>query len=461
MTSAWLVAALVVMVVGLVARGALPQPLWTMIHVVTLGVLSNAILQWSWYFARALLHLPAGDRHAGRGAVLRSVAFNVSLVGLVAAMWTGSTWGTVAGAGAIGAVIAWHGLAMVQAARTRLASRFAVVIRYYVAAAAFLVVGCVFAGFVTVAMFAQGAPAWLLAARDDVTLAHALVNVGGWVGLSMAGTLVTLGPTMLRTRMDPAAVTGAVRALPWLAGGIVVAATAACLGWMPGIALGLLIFAGALGVGIVVPLVRVALDKAPRTYATWTTTAGLAWVVVGLVAVAAGAFTAPDATALRTHDLSWLPILGAGGLAQVFIGALTYLMPVAIGGGPEASRVGMAVLETAWPLRVTVRNAALLLVTVSLAADSGLGTLWWAVVLACFAADVVAFSLAGVKQARARRALAATADATTRPDRTPPAPLPRTRQLGTNTAVLPAVLDANSRLRGEGDGIFMSGDDDE
>ena len=409
MTSAWMIAALVVMAIGLAARNVLPQPLWTMIHVVTLGVLSNAILQWSWYFARALLHLPAGDHRSSRDARARSVAFNIALVGLVAAMWTASTWGTVVGAGAVGTVIAWHGLALVQAARTRLASRFAVVIRYYVAAAGFLVVGCVLAGFVTVAMFAQGAPAWLLAARDDLTLAHALVNVGGWVGLSMAGTLVTLGPTMLRTRMDPGAVGSAVGALPWLAGGIVLAATAAAFGWTPGIGLGLLVFAGAAAVGIVVPLVREARAKAPRTYATWTTSAGLGWVLVGLVAVAVGAFTTRDAGSLSDQILPWLAVLGAGGLAQVFVGAMTYLMPVVVGGGPEAARAGMRVLETGWTLRVTLRNAALLLVALTVAGGGGLATLWWALVLACYAADVVAFALAGVRQGRARRAIAGAA----------------------------------------------------
>lgn len=404
MTSAWMVAALVALAVGLVDRRVLPQPLWTMIHVVALGVLTNAILQWSWYFARALLHLPAGDRRSGRDARVRAVAFNVALAGLVAAMWTGSVGGTVVAAGAVGTVIAWHGLALVRAARTRLASRFAVVIRYYVVAAGFLVVGCVLAGFITVAMFAQGAPGWLLAARDDITLAHALVNVGGWVGLSMAGTLVTLGPTMLRTRMDPAAVHDAVVALPWLAGGILLAATAACVGWMPGIGLGLLVFAGAAAVGVVVPLVREARAKAPRTYATWTAGAGLGWVVVGLVAVAVEALTAPDAGALLDRDLPWLAVLGAGGLAQVFVGAMTYLMPVVVGGGPEAARTGMRVLETGGVLRATVRNAALLLVTLAGAGEQGLGALWWALVLACFALDVLAFALAGVAQARARRA---------------------------------------------------------
>lgn len=404
LTSAWLVAALVVMALGLAARGVLPQPLWTMIHVVSLGVLTNGILQWSWYFARALLHLPADDKRSGRDNTVRDVAFNVALVGLVAAMWTASTWATVAGAGAVGLVIAWHGLALLHAARTRLASRFAVVIRYYVVAAGFLVLGCVLAGFLTVAMFAAGTPGWLLGSRDELTLAHALVNVGGWIGLSMAGTLVTLGPTMLRTRMDPGAVERAVAALPWLAAGILLAAAAAVGGVLPGVGVGLLAFAAAAAVGVVVPLVRAAVLTSPRTYPTWTLSAGLAWIVVGILVVAAHAFTAPDAAALRDANLPWLAVVGAGGFAQVFVGALSYLMPVVVGGGPDAVRVGMAVLETAWPLRVALRNAALALLAATTPAGGALSTAWWALVLLSFAVDVVLFAIAGVRQAKVRRA---------------------------------------------------------
>jgi hypothetical protein len=397
-TSLWLVLALVVMAAGLAAKGRLPQPLWTLVHVVTLGVLTNGIFQWSWYFARALLHLPP-DHPSGRRAPLRVVAYNVVLAGLVVGMWTGTTWATVAGATLIGAVAAWHGADLALAARTRLASRFAVVIRYYVVAAGFLVLGCALAGLLTVAVLGGDAPAWLVAARDRLTLAHALVNVAGWVGLSIAGTLVTLGPTMLRTRMVDGAVDRAVRALPWLAGSVLGAATSAVLGWMPGVGLGLLLLAAAAAVGVALPLVRSALVAAPRAYPSWTMTAGLSWVVVALVAVAGNALTAPDATALREADLLWLAVLGAGGLAQVFVGALSYLMPVVIGGGPAAHRVGAGVLGTLWSPRVAVRNAALLLLAVGGSAAGPLRTAWWVLVLLCFVLDV------GL-QARARRAAA-------------------------------------------------------
>ncbi|MDO8106704.1 hypothetical protein Q6348_05775 [Isoptericola sp. b441] len=403
LTTGWMLVALVTSGLTLAAHGAVPQPLWTAVHVVTLGVLTSSVLQWSWYFARALLHLPADDP-SGRGVTARLLAFNVALVTLVGAMWTGWVPGTIAGAAAIGTVVSWHGLALVRAARTRLGTRFAVVLRYYVAAAAFLVIGCVLAGFLTVAMFAHDAPGWLLAARDRLTLAHAVVNVGGWLGLSILGTLVTLGPTVLRTRIDPAALRMAVVALPGAVGGLVLAATAASIGWLAGLGTGLVVFAAAGAVGVGVPLVRAARRANPGAFAAWTAGLGLVWSLVAVGAIAAQAFVAPDATALRDADLPWLAVLGAGGILQVLVGALTFLMPVVIGGGPGPARIGMAALETAWPARVATRNTALGLLAFATATGAGTLGLWWAAVLVCYAIDVAALAVAGARQARARRA---------------------------------------------------------
>lgn len=392
----WMLLALVAMGLGLLARGVLPQPWWTLVHVVTLGVLTNGILQWSWYFTRALLHLPPS-----RANHRRVLVFNLVLVLLVAGMWTAQVWVTVAGATGVGAVAAWHGAALTRAARGALGSRFAVVVRFYRVAAGFLVLGCALAGVVTVSMFAAGAPAWLVDGRDRLTLAHALVNAVGWIGLSVAGTLVTLGPTMLRTRMLPGAVDAALRGLPVAATGVLAAAGSALGGWMPGVGVGLLAVAVALGTGVAWPLARTAVGAGPREYPSWTLTAGLSWVLVGALVVAGQALVAPDAMALRTAALPWIVLLGAGGMGQVFVGALAYLMPVVIGGGPFARRAGMAVLATAGAARVTVRNSALLLL---LCSPSGPRPIWWALVLLCYVVDVVLFALAGVRQSRARRA---------------------------------------------------------
>ena len=349
-TSVWMCAAAACAAITIVARGRIPQNLWTMIHLVTLGVLSNGIFQWSWYFTRALAHLAPDDRRAGRDNTVRIIAFNLSLLVLIGGMWSGLWYATVTGATVVGAIAAWHGWALLTASRERLASRFAVIIRYYIAAAFFLVVGATLAGFVTVAMFDADAPAWLAEARDRLTVAHALAGVAGWLGLTMGGTLVTLGPTAMRTRMDPRAVSFATSALPLWVGALLVAGAGASL----------------------------------------------------------RAFEAVDATGLRSAFLPWLPILGAAGVGQLFVGALTYLMPVVIGGGPSAVRVGVGVLEAGAPIREAARNVAAVF-ALAVASLGGvpaerLTTAAWVVLLATYVVDIVLMARCGVAQARAKRA---------------------------------------------------------
>ena len=409
-TSVWMCVAAVAAAVAIVARGRIPQNLWTMIHLVTLGVLSNAIFQWSWYFTRALAHLAPDDRRAGRDNTVRIIAFNLSLLLLIGGMWSGLWYATVTGASIVGAIAAWHGWALLTASRERLASRFAVIIRYYVAAAFFLVVGATLAGFVTAAMFDADAPAWLAEARDRLTVAHALAGIAGWVGLTMGGTLVTLGPTAMRTRMDPRAVSFATSALPMWVAALLVAGTGAVTGSMRVASMGLLVVVGAAALGVGVPLVRVALTKGPAEYGAWSLMLGAAWLLVAGAGSSLRAFAAADATGLRAAFLPWLSILGAAGLGQLFVGALTYLMPVVIGGGPSAVRVGVGVLEAAAPIREAARNVAaiLALAVASLSGTSAerLTIAAWVVLLATYVVDIVLMARCGVAQARAKRTAA-------------------------------------------------------
>lgn len=404
LTTMWLLAALTAAVVSIATRDLLPHTWWTTIHLVTLGVLTNGILQWSWYFARGLLRLEPHSKRAGRDAVIRSVTFNVALAGLVAAMWAGASFVTVALATAIGLVVAWHGIAILLAAREALGSRHAPLVRYYVAASALFVVGCALAGMLTVALLDPNAPAWLLAARHQLTLAHGLVMVAGWIGLSIAGTIVTLGPTVLRTRMEPDSSSVAVRGLPWLFVAVLVAGASAGLGWMAVAGtfftlycLGLLLWVG-------LPLARVALAKGLREHAGWTLMGGVVWSGVGLVVTSVVILRAPDATVARDAIMAWIPVLGIAGPGQIFIGALTYLLPVVVGGGPSTVRLGIATLETASALRLTVRTAALALLALTTGVGSPARWAWWALVAATFVADVVLMAVAGVRQARVRKA---------------------------------------------------------
>jgi nitrite reductase (NO-forming) len=105
-------------------------------------------------------------------------------------------------------------------------------------------------------------------------LAHARLNVFGWVGLAVVGTQFTLWPTVLRTRMVP----GVDRAVRWSLATMVMglaAATAGLLGQARVVALaGLAGYAAGLAAALG-PFLRTMLGRRPHTAASWMLGAGL------------------------------------------------------------------------------------------------------------------------------------------------------------------------------------------
>lgn len=406
MTIAWMVAGVVVALLSIVFRGVIPQAWWTTIHVVTLGVLSNGILQWSWYFSRSLLRLAPDSRAAGRDQAIRQVSFNAWLVLLTAGMWSASLVLVLVGAAGIGIVLIWHTVALLMALRTKLGSRFAVVIRYYVAAGVSLVVGCILAGMIAASMFAGAIPQWLVEARGGLTVAHALVNALGWVGLSIAGTLVTLGPTILRVRLEPGAVERAVSALPVLALALVGMVIAGVAGLPRATGICLLAYAAGVAWAVGVPLAAAARRASGKRleYAGKSLLAGIAATTVGLAALAI-------AFLIGSGEIPGdvLGLIGAGGVLTIFLGALSYLMPVVIGGGPRAVKAGIASIEVGGTFRLTLRYGALLFAVLGIDPPGAHVSPWWLLVVATYAADVAALAVAGIRQARFGRSAASAA----------------------------------------------------
>ena len=409
LTSIWMIIAVAMAIVTLVVKNRMPQPLWTMIHLVTLGVLSNGIFQWSWFFARSLARLPADDPRARRHNTIRILIFNACFLLLFVSMWLGWMVGTMIAATGIAAVAAWHGAEMLSVLRERLASRFVIVVRYYVCSASFFVLAALLAGFVTTTMFSSSIPEALLAMRDRLTLAHALSGVAGWVGLTIGGTVITLGPTILRTRMSSDAVSWGVRVLlPWCLS-LLLAIAGALLGVMPLVGAGILAVGTCAIVGIVYPYAKVLRNKGPREYSAWSFLLGLLWISVGVCALGVASLFVSTPSQLRALTLMWLPIIGIAGFAQLFQGALSYLMPVVIGGGPSVVRIGIAIIDWQYSLRLGLRNSALILelflfFTSEIPSVHVLRMAGWFLVIATFVIDVVIYAKTGVTQARARRA---------------------------------------------------------
>ncbi len=410
------------------ANEVIPAPRWLMIHLLLLGAVTHSILVWSEHFADTLLHAAPRDsdeRHQTVRLGLLNVGVLLVVVGVPSEVWPL----TVAGATGVTAAVVWHGAALVGRIRRSLPSRFGCTVRYYVAAAGLLPVG---AGLGTA--MAKGVPGdW----HPRLMLAHVAVNVLGWMGLTVVGTLVTLWPTMLRTRLVEGTERAARQALPVLLGAVLVTATAALLGLLPLVALGLAGYLAGLGL-MGRSLLLAARAKPPTAFPTWSVLAGLVWLVGSVAALAVAVGTAGSIDTAHER-LEWFtPALAAGFGAQVLLGALSYLVPVALGGGPSAVRAANTALDRGAPLRLVMVNAGLLVCV--LPAPDLVRRLCWALVIAGLA-TFIPLLFAGMKASRqAKQAPPEPVPAERRGPASPTAPRPRGQGAGLAAVGLAAVL---------------------
>ncbi|MBS1905949.1 MAG: multicopper oxidase domain-containing protein [Actinobacteria bacterium] len=425
---------LLLTVMAVLVHRQLPQSGWLMIHLLLLGAVTHAILVWSQYFSFALLRraVTHTDRRTQNiRLALSNAAVVLVLLGVLLAIWPLS----LLGAAALIVAVLWHAASLVRRLRGSLPGRFGRTVRYYVAAAGMLALGAALGG-------------WL--ARGDaaprLVLAHALLNVLGWIGLAVAGTVVTLWPTILRTRADAAAAVGAARALPLLAAGVLVAAAGAAFAVLPIIALGLAGYLAGLGI-IGVSLGRAARSRPPRSYAALSVGLALVWwagcVVALIVALLAASVDGTGLAGFLPALEQIVPFLAAGFAAQVLLGALSYLVPVVLGGGPTPVRVGTSWFDRAGVLRVTVANTAL--VVCALPVSSLTRVAASVLYLVAMASFLVIMMLAMRAQRRAKAeagdpARAASASPTVRGPRTPEGERPPESRAGQAVAGLLAVV---------------------
>lgn len=328
-----------------------PQATWLMIHLVLLGALSHSVLVWSEHFTHTLLHHTPDDQakasQAWRIAVLAGGSLLV-FIGYPTSWW----WLLAVGATLVAASIIWHCMHLLHVAKRALPSRFTVVIRYYVAAACLFPVGIALG-----ATLAFGIPEpWF----GQLLTAHIMVNVGGWIGLTVTGTLVTFWPTMVRAKMDDRAPRLAVQALPVLVGAVLLGATGSLAGVRVLAVAGLVAYlAGCVwwGRALWAPVAR----KGIREFAPASVGLALCWAFVALCWVTWQVATGDGWAAASARFPLIGGVIAAGFGAQILIGALTYLIPSVIGGGPSVVRAGQAVLHRWTTFRIVVPNVALVL----------------------------------------------------------------------------------------------------
>ena len=210
----------------------------------------------------------------------------------------------------------------VRHARVR---RFDAALRYYFVAIAAGLVG-------------TGLGASLVTGHAGVRDAHVVLNLLGFVGLVIAGTLPTFAATQLRMKLAAGATARRLGGnLAWLGSALVVAAAGELVDAPMGAGAGLLAYAGGL-----VHLVT-ALPRPGRKQLAWAGPrvallgAGLLWWVATVVVAATRVLAGEPAFAEPL-----VVTLVVGGYAQILLGSLAYLGPVLRGGGHRHLSAGFA-----------------------------------------------------------------------------------------------------------------------
>lgn len=334
----------------LVLRDLLLMPRWLAVHLLLLGAATNAIVTWSEHFAVALLRGQAPSR---RLSAARLAALNLAVLGVLVGVAAQVPSVVVAAATLLVGVVIAHIGSLVLIARHALMGRFAATVRFYLVAGVALVVGVTFGALMVVGGELAG---W----HEQLHAAHVHANIFGWVGLSVLGTLFTLWPTVLRTRMVDGVMAAARRSLWLLTVGLAVS--------VGGFALDLrwVAVAGltAYGVGVgsaLQPFVQTWRRKAPHDAAAWSLAGAMIWLVAAVAADIVLLFRAQNVPSYVRNLDGLVPALVVGFVLQTLVGALTYLVPVVRGGGPAVLRISITGLARGWRVRVVALNVGVLI----------------------------------------------------------------------------------------------------
>ncbi|HEY9524153.1 MAG TPA: cupredoxin domain-containing protein, partial [Thermopolyspora sp.] len=338
-------------VVAAATHRFLPASNWLLVHLLLLGALSTAVYIWSQHFADSLLRRksPGGRRTLALRLAAHTVGAVLVVAGMVAALWP-----LVLAGGVLVVVAALvHALSLVRQLRGVLPARFAPLVWYYIAAALTLVIG------VTLGVI-MARPGVAGVAHDRLFVAHLGMNLLGWVGLTVIGTSVLLWPTVLRTKVLESTDLVARRVFPMLVAAVALVGLASLLDLRIAVVFAILIYLVAL-VQILVEAVRHARQSPPVNFAGWTMGTALAWFAVWVLGFGVSVVVAPGWSGTGERLAALVPVFAVGFAAQILIGALSYLLPVVLGGGPEAARASARELDRAGVFRVIVVNGGILL----------------------------------------------------------------------------------------------------
>lgn len=272
-------------------------------------------------------------------------------------------WSTVAG---VGAMVVMGGLAtlagsLVATVKRSLLRRFDLSARFYVLALVAGTVGVGFGGVMATGIWNAG--------YTQLRLVHFHLNLIGFVGFMIVGTLPTLLPTIAHHK----AVSGPeVRWSWWLAVASVATLAAGVVGGAPMVGSGTVLAGVSLAVmlvGIVGRLGRRGLVG--RLPYVQVVTGGLwlvAWTIVDGGKLLTGVTPEPFQ--------GWTMAAVVAGVGQVLAGSLAYLVPVLVGPGPRLGRNFDRTHRRAWVPLLAANGAGVSLVLGGAVPAAVCGGMW-------------------------------------------------------------------------------------
>ena len=346
---AWLAAAILMAL----SHRALADSRWIMVHLTMLGAITHSITVWSAQFASTWaksdhpqLSRPAQNR--------RLILLNGGALGVIVTVplpWTWAWWLTVVFATLVGTAVLWHVVTLTLALRGALSNRWKTAIAHYVLGGTFLLAG------ITCGVLLAHRPAdpW----RGQLLVAHTMFNVLGWVGCSILGTIVTLWPTVLRTKMPQRAMRLSALTLLFLTVGVTLAATGALADCASVTVLGLAVYVAAILLTWVGMVAAFRTSKHRGGFAMWSMAAGQVWLAASVIALALAVATQPSWGATGTSYGRYTSMFVVGFAVQTLIGAMSHLVPAVLGGGPKIVKATMPHFDRWATARLILTNPGL------------------------------------------------------------------------------------------------------
>ena len=238
-----------------------------------------------------------------------------------------------------------------------LPSRFKKIPRFYITSSLFLVLGGVLGGVVS------QSPSGDLKYR--VLVAHYSANIFGWIGITVAGTLITLIPTMLRTQLPERAEHRGYKSLPWMVVSLLSIELGALLNLRAVAVIGILGYLAA-WIFLLSPHFRFVLHK-QSPFSFTSAVFSIIWLVISLINLAIDVIKSHTWKLVSVRADSLVYMLGVGFALQIGLGALSYLIPVVLGGGSRNGRQNIIVSNRLKYTRLTSHNVGLALLVTNFA----------------------------------------------------------------------------------------------